>query len=164
MKRLMKVKYWPPLIGLILLLLFFLHSRYEVKKIDLDSIPDGNTIVFEISSISLTEKGYLVEGICYDTSNILEFDNWISGRGYNIYNNFSVILYDDHNAWSFETFSTYDALVVNETADEIDYSFYGFEVYIPVQYSGNLLGVVSKDENGLETKKLTELRLEDGQD
>lgn len=141
--------------------LYLINVHINVKKINIDTIPQSSSIVLTIDSIEEIEDGWQITGTCYDKNNIEEYNNWITGKGINVYNNFTLFVYIKDEAYEIETFSEYDALVNYQIEEEIDYSFYQFKAVVPKKYENYYLGVISIDLNKKKTKYLTEMIIED---
>lgn len=103
----------------------------------------------------------MISGSCYDKENIIEYDNWITGKGGNVYNNFTLFVYSEKYAYKIKTISEYLALENYQPEDEIDYSLYHFKAIVFKKYEDYYLGIMLFDENRTKTILLMDMKLID---
>ena len=159
MKKLNLLELCPLGIFLAIFGLFLIQNINHTSFIDLHSIQYSDSILFEIESIQEKEDSFLVNGKCFDSSNTTEYDNWITGKGVNSYQNIQIVVYDELKAYKMKTYSTYDSLQVFTENHEVESSLFTFSVSIPKKFEGYKIGVVSKKKDGSLSKVLSERKI-----
>lgn len=159
MRKLNKLEFLPLFVFLMVFSLFFLQNINTIFSIDIHSIQNSNSVIFEIESVQELEDSFFVTGKCFDSENAKEYNNWITGNGVNIYQNIQIFVYDESKAYKVKTYSSYDSLQVFREKQDIDLSLFTFSAEIPKKYEGYKIGVVSKNQDGTLSKILSERKI-----
>lgn len=159
MKKLHLINFLPFFVLGIVGVLSIVHSSFSYQKIDTSEIQTSESLVFEIESIEKDEEGYHIVGLAYDIENVYEYNNWITGNGYNLYQNIQVIVYNQKEEYVLETISLYDSLSVYSSEEDIDFSQFRFKVAVPEKFEGFQLGIVSANRDNVLKKKLSERKV-----
>lgn len=159
MKKLRLIDFFPFFVFGLVGVLSVVHSSISYQKIEYSEIQTSESLVFEIESIEKDEHGYHIVGLAHDIENIYEYSNWITGNGYNLYQNIQVFVYNQKEAYALETISLYDSLSVYACVEDIDFSQFRFKVVVPEKFQGFQLGVISVDRDNVLKKKLSERKV-----
>ena len=141
-----EIKHTVFLIAALLAVFIFMAFRgHGSRAVNLENMEWDPDIIMVISD----DDNRLISGYAYDLKQVSGFDNWISGAGYQVYNDFYLFEDCSGTVRSIPTYATYDAFAFPLTPDDIDTTNLGFvaERTDPACR----LGIVMRDESGEET-------------
>jgi len=77
---------------IVLTLYLYIEIRLLPKQINLDGTIQNNNIVFGITNVYTDRRFVYIEGYAYDSNSLIEYDNYISGKGMSYLINNSLFL------------------------------------------------------------------------
>lgn len=133
--------------------IFFLCNYFDknnAKEINLDGIPYNENITLSIDKIQKQDNRVTISGLAFDQKEVYEYDNWITGKGKNIYLNYDILIETEGKIYKVFTNITNNSLTSYNLDEKIDLTTLTYEAIFDSELlnEDSRVGILLYSKNG----------------